>query len=49
MKSVKDLIYFDTEKARSILSQLNQGLISEISRAFEDETELSTGIGFALL
>jgi len=46
MKSVKDLIYFDTEKARSILSQLNQGLISEISRAFEDETELSTGIGF---
>lgn len=46
MKSIKDLIYFDVEKARSIISQLNGGLISEISRAFEDETELNSGLGF---
>lgn len=46
MNSIKDLIYFDFEKARSLISQLKGGLISEISRAFEDETELSAGIGF---
>lgn len=46
MNSIKDLIYFDFEKARSLISQLNGGLISEISRAFEDENELNTGIGF---
>ncbi|MDF2437717.1 MAG: hypothetical protein K0Q95_2093 [Bacteroidota bacterium] len=45
MKSVKDLIYFDLEKARSLISQLNGGLISEISRAFENETEISGGVG----
>lgn len=46
MKSIKDLIYFDLEKARSLISQLKGGLISEISRAFEDETELNSGLGF---
>ncbi|PVY41344.1 DUF6414 family protein [Pontibacter virosus] len=46
MNSIKDLIYFDVDKARSIISQLNGGLISEISRAFEDENEVSSGIGF---
>tara|TARA_R110002049_G_scaffold83103_3_gene211230 strand:+ start:1401 stop:2477 length:1077 start_codon:yes stop_codon:yes gene_type:complete len=46
MKSIKDLIYFDTEKAKSLISQLNDGLISEISRAVEDETEENAGIGF---
>lgn len=45
---LKDLIYFDLEKARSIISQLKGGLISEISRAFEDESEINTGIGFDL-
>jgi hypothetical protein len=45
-KSIKDLIYFDLEKAKSLISQLNGGLISEISRAFEDESESSTGAGF---
>ncbi|UXP32994.1 hypothetical protein N6H18_03365 [Reichenbachiella agarivorans] len=46
MKSIKDLIYFDTDKAKSLISQLNDGLISEISRAIEDETEESAGLGF---
>jgi hypothetical protein len=48
MSSIKDLIYFDLEKARSLISQLKGGLISEISRAFEDESETSSGIGFDL-
>lgn len=46
MKSIKDLIYFDLEKAKSLISQLNGGLTSEISRAFEDESEISSGVGF---
>lgn len=46
MNSIKDLIYFDLEKARSLISQLKGGLINEISRAFEDETELNSGLGF---
>lgn len=46
MDSIKDLIYFDLEKARSLISQLKGGIISEISRAFEGETELSSGLGF---
>lgn len=46
MKSIKDLIYFDIEKAKSLISQLNEGLISEISRAVEDENEESSGLGF---
>lgn len=48
MKSIKDLIYFDSEKARSLISQINGGLISEIFRAFEDEGELGSEIGFDL-
>ncbi|MFT6856183.1 MAG: hypothetical protein ACJA0X_002160 [Cyclobacteriaceae bacterium] len=48
MKSIKDLIYFDIEKAKSLISQLNDGLISEISRAVEDESEDSAGLGFNL-
>lgn len=48
MKTIKDLIYFDLEKSRSIISQLKGGLISEISRAFEDESEVNSGIGFDL-
>lgn len=46
MNSIKDLIYFDFEKAKSLISQLKGGLISEISRAFEDENESNSGIGF---
>lgn len=48
MKSIKDLIYFDLEKARSLISQIKGGLISEISRAFEDEGELGSELGFDL-
>jgi len=44
MKSIKDLIYFDISKAKSLISQLNDGLISEISRAVEDESEDSSGL-----
>lgn len=47
-KSLKDLIYFDIEKAKSLLSQLNGGLINEISRAIEDETEDNAKLGFDL-
>ncbi|MFY9159316.1 DUF6414 family protein [Aquirufa ecclesiirivi] len=46
MKSIKDLIYFDLEKARSLISQIKGGLISEISRAFEDEGEFGSELGF---
>ena len=46
MKSIKDLIYFDIEKANSLISQLNGGLISEISNAVEDENEENSGLGF---
>ncbi len=48
MKSIKDLIYFDYEKARSLISQIQGGLISEISRAFEDEGEHGAELGFDL-
>lgn len=48
MKSIKDLIYFDVEKARSLISQMRGGLISEISRAFEDEGEFGSELGFDL-
>lgn len=48
IRSIKDLIYFDLEKARSLISQLKGGLISEISRAFEDETELNSGLSLDL-
>lgn len=47
-KSIKDLIYFDFEKAKSLLSQLNDGLISEISRATEGEKGDDASIGFDL-
>lgn len=46
MKSIKDLIYFDYDKAKSINSQLSGGLISEITRAIEEEGGLSSEIGF---
>lgn len=46
MNSIKDLIYFDYDKAKSLNSQLNGGIISELTRAIEEETGLSTEIGF---
>ena len=46
MKSIKDLIYFDYDKAKSLNSQLSGGLISEITRAIEEEGGSSSDIGF---
>lgn len=50
MKSIKDLIYFDYEKAKSLNSQLSGGLISELTRAIEKEGGLDaeTGIDIKL-
>jgi hypothetical protein len=45
MKSIKELIYFDYEKAKSINSQLSGGLISEITRAIENEGGLDSETG----
>ncbi len=44
MSSIKDLIYFDYDKAKSLNSQLNGGIVSELTRAIEEETGLSTEI-----
>lgn len=46
MKSIKDLIYFDYDKAKSLNSQLNGGVISELTRAIEGEGEINSEIGF---
>ena len=46
MNSIKDLIYFDYDKAKSINSQLSGGIISEITRAIEEEGGLSSEFGF---
>ncbi|MGI8891924.1 MAG: DUF6414 family protein [Bacteroidia bacterium] len=46
MKSIKDLIYFDYEKAKSLNSQLSGGVINELTRAIEEEGGLSSEIGF---
>ena len=46
MKSIKDLIYFDYDKAKSINSQLSGGLISQLTRAIEEEGGLRSEFGF---
>ena len=46
MSSIKDLIYFDYDKAKSLNSQLTGGLISELTRAIESEGGLSAEVGF---
>lgn len=46
MNSIKDLIYFDYDKAKSINSQLSGGIISEITKAIENEVGLESEIGF---
>ncbi|WP_407483523.1 DUF6414 family protein [Elizabethkingia anophelis] len=48
MGSIKDLIYFDFEKVKSISSQMSGGIIQEISRAFEDESNIDGSVGFNL-
>lgn len=45
MDSIKDLIYFDYDKAKSINSQINGGIISEITRAIENEGSIDSEIG----
>ncbi|RST28058.1 DUF6414 family protein [Chryseobacterium lacus] len=46
MKSIKDLIYFDYDKAKSLHSQLSGGLLQEITRAVENEDGTNTELGF---
>lgn len=48
MESIKDLIYFDYDKAKSISSQLSGGLINEITKAIEEEGGLNSDLGFDL-
>lgn len=45
MSNIKDLIYFDYDKAKSLNSQLTGGLISELTRAIESEGGLTAEIG----
>ena len=37
MKTIKDFIYFDYDKAKSLQSQLSGGLLQEITTAIENE------------
>ncbi|MEO2082275.1 MAG: hypothetical protein ABGW88_02135 [Leeuwenhoekiella sp.] len=46
MNSIKDLIYFDYDKAKSLSSQLSGGLINDITKAIENEGGLNSDIGF---
>ncbi|WP_207428802.1 hypothetical protein [Pedobacter sp. SYSU D00535] len=46
MDSIKDLIYFDYDKAKSLNSQLAGGIISELTRAIENEGGMSSELGF---
>jgi len=46
METIKDLLYFDYDKAKSINSQINGGLISEMTRAIEKEANLNSELGF---
>lgn len=45
MNSVKDLIYFDYDKAKSLNSQLSGGIVSEITRAIEEQGGLQSEFG----
>lgn len=46
MKSIKDLIYFDYDKAKSLNSQLKGGIVSELTRSMGEEGANSSEIGF---
>lgn len=46
MKTIKDFIYFDYVKAKSIQSQLGGGLLNEITTEIEKESGGDTSIGF---
>lgn len=45
MNSIKDLIYFDYDKAKSLNSQLNGGIVNELTRAIEEENETGSQFG----
>jgi len=45
MESIKDFIYFDYDKAKSLHSQLSGGLLQEITRAVENEDGSDAKIG----
>lgn len=46
MKTIKDFIYFDYDKAKSLQSQLSGGLLQEITRGIENENGGNDEIGF---
>ena len=46
MKTIKDLIYFDYDKAKSLNSQLKGGIVSELTKVMEEEGAISSEIGF---
>lgn len=46
MKTIKDFIYFDYDKAKSLQSQLSGGLLSEITTAIENENGSDSELGF---
>ena len=46
MKTIKNLIYFDYDKAKSLNSQLKGGIVSELTRAMGEEGANSSEIGF---
>ncbi|MFE7088518.1 DUF6414 family protein [Sphingobacterium spiritivorum] len=45
MNSIKDLIYFDYDKAKSLNSQLNDGLLSRLTKTIEEESGDNSEIG----
>lgn len=45
MKTIKDFIYFDYDKAKSLQSQLSGGLLQEITRAIENENGNGDEVG----
>lgn len=45
MKSIKDLIYFDYDKAKSLNSQLNDGLLSRLTKTIEEESGDHSEVG----
>ena len=45
MNSIKDLIYFDYDKAKSLNSQLNGGILKELTKTIEEESGNDAEVG----
>ena len=45
MNSIKDLIYFDYDKAKSLNSQLNGGLLKQLTKTIEEESGTNGEVG----